>query len=115
MGQRSPWIFQCHPGTGRGCVSLDGDTPQPECTRAEKLQPLHDRFEDPLADCKARDRIKTMRQGHQAVAEYTKEFCDLVCRLNDWPEDIPHQLLQRQIEQRPVQPLRLEGAPCNPP
>lgn len=48
----------------------------------------HQRFEDSLADCKARDRIKTLRLGHRAVAEYTEEFHDLECRLNNWPEDI---------------------------
>lgn len=38
-------------------------------------------------DQKARDCIKTMRQGRRTVMEYTEEFCDLACRL-DWPEDI---------------------------
>lgn len=41
---------------------------------------LRKSFEDPLADCKARDR--------RGVAKYTQEFCDLVCRLTDWPQDI---------------------------
>lgn len=45
-------------------------------------------FKDPLADSKARDCIKTMCQGLRVVAEYTEEFCDLACRLNDWLEDI---------------------------
>lgn len=45
------------------------------------------RFEDPLADYKARDRIKTVWQGCQLVTDYTKEFPDLACLL-DWPEDI---------------------------
>lgn len=35
------------------------------------------RFKDPLADCKAREHIKTINQGHRGVAEYTQEFCDL--------------------------------------
>lgn len=46
------------------------------------------RFEDPLADGKARDRIKTISQGRRGVAEYTQEFCDLACWLTDWPQDI---------------------------
>lgn len=40
---------------------------------------LHCWFEDPFADQKARDHIKTMRQGHRAMAEYAKEVRDLVC------------------------------------
>lgn len=46
------------------------------------------RFEDLLADRKARDHIKTMNQGRRVRAEYTEEFHDLVCNLNDRPEDI---------------------------
>ncbi|XP_060541565.1 zinc finger protein 213-like [Pantherophis guttatus] len=48
---------------------------------------LRRRFEDPLADRKARDRIKVVRQGRRPVAEYTEEFWDLACRVH-WPEDI---------------------------
>lgn len=44
---------------------------------------LHCQFKDPLVDHKARDCIKTMRQGHWVVAEYTEEFDDLACWLND--------------------------------
>lgn len=44
---------------------------------------LWHRFEDPHPDQKARDRIKTIKQGRQLVAEYTKEFSDLVCHM-DW-------------------------------
>lgn len=44
-------------------------------------------FEDCLADQKARDWIKTIKQRHCPVAKYTEEFRDLACRLN-WPEDI---------------------------
>lgn len=43
------------------------------------------RFEEPLADWKARDCIKTISYGCRVVAEYTQEFCDLTWRLNDWP------------------------------
>ncbi|KAM3851033.1 uncharacterized protein M6D78_016043 [Vipera latastei] len=45
------------------------------------------RFEDPLADRKARERIKTVRQGRRTVAEYTQEFRAIASKLN-WPEDI---------------------------
>lgn len=46
---------------------------------------LRQRFEDPLADRKARDRIKNAQQGRRRVAEYTEEFRNLAYRL-DWPE-----------------------------
>lgn len=45
------------------------------------------RFEDPLADWKARDSIKMVRQGCFPEAEYTEEFQDLACCLN-WLKDI---------------------------
>lgn len=48
---------------------------------------LRRHFKDPLVDQKARVYIKTVRQGCHLVAEFTKEFWDLVCHLN-WPEDI---------------------------
>lgn len=44
---------------------------------------LHQRFEDPLAERKVRDCIKTMCQGCRVVAEYTEEFHELACRLED--------------------------------
>lgn len=40
---------------------------------------LQKSFEDTLADCKARDHIKTISQGCREEAEYTQEFCDLAC------------------------------------
>lgn len=39
-------------------------------------------FEHSLADRKARDRIKMVRQECRSVAKYTEEFRDLACRLN---------------------------------
>lgn len=48
---------------------------------------LRCRFEDHLANCKAQDHIKMLKQGCHLVAEYTKEFWDLACHL-DWAEDI---------------------------
>lgn len=44
-------------------------------------------FKDPLADRKAMDQIKTVRQSQRPMAEYIEEFQDLDCHLN-WPKDI---------------------------
>lgn len=35
---------------------------------------LHHWFNDPLADWKACDHIRTMKQGRWPIAEYTEEF-----------------------------------------
>lgn len=48
---------------------------------------LRRRFKDSLADWMARERIKTVRQGHCPVAEYMEEFRDLASRLN-WLENV---------------------------
>lgn len=35
---------------------------------------LCQRFEDPLSNCKVRDRIKTVCQDHRGIAEYTEDW-----------------------------------------
>ncbi|XP_058041525.1 receptor activity-modifying protein 1 isoform X1 [Ahaetulla prasina] len=47
---------------------------------------LRRRFEDPLAEQKAKSRMKTIRQGRRPVADYSQEFSDLVPLMRGWSE-----------------------------
>ncbi|XP_058041925.1 uncharacterized protein LOC131199783 [Ahaetulla prasina] len=47
---------------------------------------LRRRFEDPLAEQKAKGRMKTIRQGRRPVADYSQEFSDLVPLMRGWSE-----------------------------
>lgn len=55
-------------------------------SRAAQLQPFHD---------DAENHIKTIRQGHRPVANYTEEFWNLACCLN---RRHPSKLFQGQPE-----------------
>ncbi|KAK9391861.1 Retrotransposon-derived protein PEG10 [Crotalus adamanteus] len=75
-GPAADWVVNLH------------DSNAPELSNFNRfMSSLRRRFEDPLADRKAHERIKTMRQGKRPVAEYTQEFRAIASKLN-WPEDI---------------------------
>uniref|UniRef100_A0A8C6XGC2 Retrotransposon gag domain-containing protein n=1 Tax=Naja naja TaxID=35670 RepID=A0A8C6XGC2_NAJNA len=46
------------------------------------------RFEDPLAERKARIRMKTINQGRRSVAEYTQEFRELAYHIRGWSQGV---------------------------
>ncbi|KAK9395050.1 Retrotransposon-derived protein PEG10 [Crotalus adamanteus] len=75
-GPAADWVVNLH------------DSNAPELSNFNRfMSSLRRRFEDPLADRKARERITTMKQGKRPVAEYTQEFRAIASKLN-WPEDI---------------------------
>lgn len=74
--------------TGKWIVTLHNDD-VPELWRFDHFMgALQKHFQDLLADCKARTRIRTINQGHHSIAAYTHEFCNLACRLTDWPQNM---------------------------
>lgn len=70
-GTAVDWVVDLH----------DANTPELQNFN-QFMAALRCHFEDPLADHKAQEQIKTIWQSRQAVVEYTQEFQALASKLN---------------------------------
>lgn len=74
----------CQYGPGRGCSKVDDDDNGLELKNFNCFMAALCKC---LTDHKVMDHIKIISQGQRSMAEYTQEFHDLTCWLNDWPQD----------------------------
>lgn len=52
------------------------------------MMALRQWFKDPLADQRARTRIRTIKQRRHFIAAYIQEFQGLASQLIDWPQEM---------------------------
>uniref|UniRef100_A0ACB8G550 Uncharacterized protein n=1 Tax=Sphaerodactylus townsendi TaxID=933632 RepID=A0ACB8G550_9SAUR len=75
------------------------------------LLALHHRFEDPLAEEKARTTLQQLRQGNHSVSDFAAEFCRLASRLQGWPELVLVQLFKDALHPKVLQWGLIQGDP----
>uniref|UniRef100_A0ACB8F0H3 Uncharacterized protein n=1 Tax=Sphaerodactylus townsendi TaxID=933632 RepID=A0ACB8F0H3_9SAUR len=75
------------------------------------LVALRRRFEEPLAEEKARMALQRLRQGDCVVSDFVAEFCRLASRLRGWPEMVLVQLLKDALYPKILQWSLVLGDP----
>uniref|UniRef100_A0ACB8G3T1 Uncharacterized protein n=1 Tax=Sphaerodactylus townsendi TaxID=933632 RepID=A0ACB8G3T1_9SAUR len=84
----------------------------PEIHNLEQfLLAVHCRFEDPLAEEKARAALQRLRQGNRSVSDFVAEFRRLASRLRGWPEMVLVQLFKDALHPKVLQWSLVHGDP----
>lgn len=77
----------------------------------ELMIAMRQQFEDPLADQRVKQRIRTIKQGRQSIIAYIKQFWGLASKLLGWFQEILLEYFQQGLNQEVLYIYLSQGHP----